>query len=190
MLASTVYLPPRNFEIVLAFAGDSTITNGLLPYVAREIYRVDQTGLGYLAAGFAGGALIGSLAVSRAAITIALPRLMIFAALSWYLLLLAFGQMQSLPWGVATLVLAGFAQSLSMVSHTVILLRSSEPRLRGRVMSVRTMAIYSLPLGLLAAGALIGRVGFDRTATLYAVIGLLFTAAVAVRWRGALWRPQ
>ena len=26
------------------------LTNGLLPYVAREIYRIDQTGLGYLVA--------------------------------------------------------------------------------------------------------------------------------------------
>ena len=29
------------------------LTNGLLPYVAREIYRVDQTGLGYLIASIA-----------------------------------------------------------------------------------------------------------------------------------------
>src|SRR5262245_5275629 len=31
MLASTVYLPPKNLEIVLAFAGDSTITSDLPP---------------------------------------------------------------------------------------------------------------------------------------------------------------
>ena len=61
----------------------------------------------------------------------------------------------ALSGGFASLVLAGFAQSLSMVSHSVILLRACKPRLRGRVMSVRTMAIYGLPLGLLAAGALI-----------------------------------
>jgi len=177
----------------LAFLFNGTafpITNGLLPYVARDVYQVDQTGLGYLAASFACGALIGSLVVSRAGIAIALPRLMIFGAFAWYLLLLVFGQMQSLPWGIASLVLAGFAQSLAMVAHTVILLRAAEARFRGRVTSVRTMAIYSLPLGLLAAGALIGRIGFDGTVALYAVIGLAVTAAVAVRWRDALWRLQ
>jgi hypothetical protein len=85
-------------------------------------------------------------------------------------------------------VLAGFAQSLSMVSHSVILLRACKPRLRGRIMGVRTMAIYGLPLGLLAAGALIGRIGFDTTATLYAGIGLLSTGAIALRWRSVLGR--
>ena len=164
------------------------ITNGLLPYVAREIYHVDQTGLGYLVASFAGGALLGSLAVSRAATSIELPRLMVFAALTWYGLLLVFAQMHSLSGGFASLVLAGFAQSLSMVSHSVILLRACKPGLRGRIMSVRTMAIYGLPLGLLAAGALIGRIGFDATATLYAGIGLVSTGAIALRWRSVLRR--
>jgi Na+/melibiose symporter-like transporter len=164
------------------------ITSGLLPYVAREIYHVDQTGLGYLVASFAGGALLGSLAVSRAAASIELPRLMIFAALAWYGLLLVFAQMHSLSGGFASLVLVGFAQSLSMVSHSVILLRACEPRLRGRIMSVRTMAIYGLPLGLLAAGALIGRIGFDATVTLFAGIGLLSTGAIALRWRSVLRR--
>src|SRR5262245_27010447 len=177
----------------LAFLFNGTafpITQGLLPYVAREIYHVDQTGLGYLVASFAGGALIGSLVVSRVGIVVALPRLMIFGAVAWYLLLLVFGQMQSLPWGMASLMLAGFAQSLAMVAHTVIMLHAADQRFRGRVTSVRTMAIYSLPLGLLAAGALIGRIGFDGTVMLYAVIGLVVTAAVAVRWRDALWRLQ
>ena len=70
--------------------------------------------------------------------------------------------MQSLPGGIVSLTLAGFAQSLSMVALTVILLRSSDPRLRGRIVGVRMLAIYSLPLGLLAAGALIERIGFEH----------------------------
>jgi hypothetical protein len=53
---------------------------------------------------------------------------------------------------------------------------------------VRMLAIYSLPVGLLAAGALIEWMGFAATATLYAVIGLAFTTVIAVRWRADLWR--
>ena len=88
---------------------------------------------------------------------------------------------------IVSLVLAGFAQSLCMVSHTVILLRAANERLRGRVMGVRMMAIYSLPLGLLAAGALIERIGFNVTVTLYAVTGILCTVLIAMRWRPWLW---
>jgi predicted MFS family arabinose efflux permease len=166
-----------------------SITQGLLPYAARDVYHVDQTGLGYLVASYAFGALIGSIAMSRIGVAIELPRLMIVAALVWHTLLLIFAQMQSLSGGVASLMLLGFAQSLSMVSHTVILLRESGPRLRGRVTGVRMLAIYSLPLGLLAAGVLIERIGFHATVSLYAAIGLTFTVLIAVYWRHALWRP-
>ena len=42
------------------------LTNGLMPYVAKNVYMLDQTGLGYLVASFAGGALIGSIVLSNA----------------------------------------------------------------------------------------------------------------------------
>jgi hypothetical protein len=189
-----VWNTPSLLAIVwLAFLFNLTafpITNGLLPYVARDIYRIDQTGLGYLVASFAFGALLGSIAVSRYGIAIRLPRLMLAAAVAWYVLLLIFAQMQSLPGGIVSLTLAGFTQSLSMVALSVILLRASDQRLRGRIVGVRMLAIYSLPLGLLAAGALIERIGFDATVTAYAAIGLAFTALIAVRWRASLWQLQ
>jgi hypothetical protein len=75
-----------------------------------------------------------------------------------------------------------------MVSLTVLLVRNSSEALRSRVIGVRMLAIYSLPFGLLAAGALTERIGFNATASLYAVFGLVFTLAIAVRWRADLWR--
>ena len=49
-------------------------------------------------------------------------------------------------------------------------------------MGVRMLAIYSLPLGLLVAGALIERIGFRWTASLYAGAGLLFTVLIGLKW--------
>jgi hypothetical protein len=37
------------------------------------------------------------------------------------------------------------------------------------------------------SGPLIGTLGFAATATLYSVLGLLLTAAIALRWRALLW---
>ncbi len=189
-----IWNTPSLLAIVwLAFLFNLTafsITNGLLPYVAKDVYHIDQTGLGYLVASYAFGALLGSIALSWTGMTMELPRLMIVAAVVWHILLLIFAQMQSLPGGIASLMLVGFAQSLSMVSHTVILLRASGQRFRGRVTGVRMLAIYSLPLGLLAAGVLIGRIGFHATVSLYAVVGLTFTILIAVHWRASLWQPQ
>jgi hypothetical protein len=55
-------------------------------------------------------------------------------------------------------------------------------------MGVRMLAVYGLPLGLLAAGALIERIGYPLTVVALAAGGLAFTALIAVRWRAAMWR--
>jgi Na+/melibiose symporter-like transporter len=166
------------------------LTNGLLPYVAKEVYRIDQTGLGYLVASVAFGAFLGSIAMTRSGMRVELARLMIVAAVIWHVLVLIFVQMQTATGGIVMLMLAGLGQSLTMVSHTVILLRASSPRYRGRVMGVRMLAIYSLPVGLLLAGVLIEWIGFRATASLYTLIGLTFTIVIAVRWRASLWRAS
>jgi hypothetical protein len=95
--------------------------------------------------------------------------------------------MQNLSGGIVMLLIAGVFQSLTMVSLTVILVREAGQRFRGRVMGVRMMAIYSLPVGLLIAGTLIERIGFAATATLYAALGLICTVVIAARWRAHMW---
>jgi MFS family permease len=166
------------------------LTNGLMPYAAKEIYRIDQTGLGYLVASVAFGAFVGSIGMTYAGVRIELARIMIVAAVIWHIMVLIFAQMQTMEAGIVMLMLCGFFQSLTMVCHTVILLSTSSQRYRGRIMGVRMMAIYSLPLGLLAAGVLIGLIGFRATASLYAIVGLLFTIIIAVKWRASLWHAR
>ena len=139
------------------------MSNGLLPYVAKEVYDIDQTGLGYLVASFAVGSLLGSLAVSLNGRVIRPARTMIVAGVAWYTMLFAFAHMQDLAAAMLMLMLAGLAQSVCMVTLFVVMLRITSDKFRGRVMGVRMLVIYSLPLGLLAAGALIDLIGFGAT---------------------------
>ena len=164
------------------------LTNGLMPYVAKNVFMVGQTGLGFLVASFAAGALIGSIILSNVSARTRLTRLMMVAALVWYGMLIVFAQMPSAATAIPVLILGGIAQSFSMVSLQIVLLRMSGERFRGRVMGVRMMAIYSLPIGLLAAGPLIDWIGWHGTASFYATVGLAFTTLIALRWRAALWR--
>jgi MFS family permease len=164
-------------------------TSGLLPYVAREVYHLDQTGLGWLIASFAFGSLLGSIAVSVGSRLVRPARMMIVFAIAWYAMLLVFVNMPTPTSGSMALILAGFAQNLSLVPMAVMLLHGAA-EFRGRVMGMRMLAIYGLPLGLLAAGALIDRIGFIPTATLYCTVGITLTLLIALRWRSALWPLQ
>jgi predicted MFS family arabinose efflux permease len=165
------------------------LSNPLLPYVAREVYAVSATGLGYLVASFAAGALLGSVAVSIRG-RMAAAHVMILSTLAWFACLLVFAQMQTAWGGAVMLALAGFAQSFSMVAVAVVLLGIAGGKFRGRVMGVRMLAINGLPLGALAGGTLVETVGFRATGTFYALAGLALTLAIAWRWHAQLWRAD
>ena len=118
---------------------------------------------------------------------IRVARLMIGATAIWYATLLVFVQMKTVPAAIACLMLAGFSQSLAMISIAVILMRTASAHFRGRVMGVRMLVIYGLPLGLLAAGSLIDEIGFAVTGTLYATAGVALMMAIVLHWRADLW---
>jgi len=164
------------------------ISGGLLAYIARAVYHTDATGLGQLSASFSAGALVGSMALVLSGGPRRPARAMLVYAAMWYAVLLAFGFVERLGGGLAALFVAGIVQSVAMISMAAWLLAVVDDRFRGRVMGVRMLAVYGLPLGLLAAGALIDLIGYTPTVTALAVTGLAFTALIGLRWRASLWR--
>jgi predicted MFS family arabinose efflux permease len=165
-------------------------SNGLLPYVAQRVYHVDATGLGWLVASFALGGLVASVMTVLTGGPRRPARATLIATGGWYVVLLGFGQVGSLGPGLATLLLAGFAQNVAMIALAATLLGASGASYRGRVMGVRMLAVYGLPVGLLGAGVLIARWGYPLTITVAALLGLAFTVLIGVRWRASVWRPR
>lgn len=163
---------------------------GLLPYVAKDVYGIGQAGLGYLAAAFASGALAGSLMLSSNRLPLRAARTMLLGGAAWFVTVLIFGQVKVLALGLVLLFAAGLVQSFCLTPLAVVMLRASEDHMRGRVMGMRMLAIWGLPLGLLAAGPIIARIGYAHTTLLYAGTGLAITFAIGFAWRHVLWRRE
>lgn len=189
-----VWRTPRLFAIMcLAFLLNLTafpIFNGLLPYVAKEVFLTDQRGLGYMVAGAAGGSLLASVLLSRFGMRARSGPLMIGGGLAWYGFLLVFASVPSHVAGIAILFIAGIAQSVSQVPMAAMLLRSTDEQFRSRVQGIRMLAIYGNVPGLLIAGQLIPLVGYQLTASLYCVLGITLTLWISARWRSELWRRR
>ncbi|MEE1556225.1 MAG: MFS transporter, partial [Alphaproteobacteria bacterium] len=164
------------------------ISMGLLPYVAREIYDLDQNGLGQLVAGYSGGALIGSIAMIMSGGARRPGRFMVLSIIAWYALMVIFAWQETKWPGFAILLLVGIMQSTAMISMSVILLQITPEQFRGRIMGVRILAVYGLPVGLLAAGALVDWTGFSNAVTIYTLLGILCTGWIALKWRAVIWR--
>jgi hypothetical protein len=160
---------------------------GLLPYVAKDVYAIGQSGLGYLAGAFWTGALAGSLSVGSSRFQLRAARAMLWSGALWFGALLVFGQTTTLAVGVPLLFATGFVQSFCLTPLAAVMLRSSDESMRGRVMGVRMLAIWGLPLGLLASGPMIAAIGYPATTATYAGLGLVATLAIGYRWRHALW---
>jgi MFS family permease len=160
---------------------------GLLPFVAKDVYGVGQSGLGWLAGAFWSGALIGSVLVGAPRLALRPARVMLWSGALWFAAVLVFGQTTSLALGLALLFATGFVQSFCLTPLAAIMLRAGGEEMRGRVMGVRMLAIWGLPLGLLAAGPLIPAIGYSATTLLYAALGLIATLAIGYRWRQELW---
>ena len=182
--------PPQLAAMLMAFLINLTaypFTLGLLPYVARDVYGTTQAGLGYLVAAVAGGGIVASLIVSRMGRAAQPARMMLAFSIVWHALVILFGQINSLPGGLLLLPLIGITQMLCLLPMSVLLLRGAPPALRGRIMGMRTLAVYGLPVGLLCSGPLIDHFGFPATTAIYGTVGIVATLLVLAAWRPHLW---
>ena len=164
------------------------LSNGLLPYVAKQIYRIDALGLSYLAAAFGAGALAGSILMTVTGGPRHTTRIMLVSLLLWYASINVFASLEMQAAGIALLFVAGFFQSTAMISMAVAILTTVTERFRARVMGVRMLAVYGLPVGLLLAGIMIDSFGFAAALTAYCAAGVAITILIAYQWRDSIWR--
>lgn len=174
---------------LLNFTGLPMVANsGLLSYVAREVYGLDASGLSHLAASFGVGSLIASIAMAATGGARRPVVLAFVGGVIWHFLLVGYGFATTKTEGLIVLGLIGVAQGVAMISMAVALLRLADGRVRGRVMGVRMLAVYGLPIGLAISGQLAAEFGFRTTVLLGAGFGLAMMAAIAWNWRRALFR--
>ncbi|HXI19209.1 MAG TPA: hypothetical protein VNM48_22815, partial [Chloroflexota bacterium] len=116
----------------------------------------------------------------------------------WHVLLLVFVRIEGMGGGVSALLTAvgipdlalplavlaayGAMTSGSMVTMSAVLLRTAEAEFRGRVMGVRMMAVYGLPMGLLLGGYLSERFGVLPALEGLGIVGLGLTVGAAFKW--------
>jgi MFS family permease len=166
------------------------LTNGLMPVVAKEVYGLGPNGLASLIAVSSAGALAGSMALaSLSARAGRADRMMMAGIVLWHVTLLAFVFTDRLGLALAVLAVHGAMMSVSMVAMSTLLLETTAAEFRGRVMGVRMLAVYGLPMGLLLGGWLSNVWDVQAALLVLAIVGLLMTAAALVLWP-ELWRSR
>ena len=152
----------------------------LVPLFAKDVLDRDSLGLGILISSFGIGGLIGSMFWA------AIPNLKqtgifcILAVCGWHITMIVFAASTNFYLSVGILVVTGMMFSSSLVLVLTVLMQTGRPEFRGRLMGLRTLAIYAHAFGSLAAGAVAGLLGAPATAVISGVFGISMMIGLAL----------
>jgi len=170
--------------IVMAFIGTFGFNfTVIVPLIADNILKTDETGLGLLLAALGVGALIAAVATAYAE-RITLRRLMINAGLFGALLCAL--ALANRFWLSAALLVATGVVAISCANAANTLLQLNTPdQLRGRVISINVLlTVGSTPIGGFLLGALGQLAGVPFATILFGVLCMVGVAAALVYRRG------
>ena len=176
--------------LLLAFLVNLTgfpLNQGLVPVFARDVLLTDSTGLGWLLGAYSAGAFLGSVVIAGIGNMDRAGRLMSLGSVAWHAAIAALAASTLFNASLALLAFAGLVQSFTMVTMSILLLGSTPTEIRGRMMGLRSLAVYGLPLGLLASGAIADTLGIQLALLGNGAIGIAITIAIVLALR-EIWR--
>jgi MFS family permease len=150
-------------DLLLVLAGISLLGIPyvvLFPVFARDILGGDASTLGLLTASSGAGALVGALYLASRDSVRGLGRVIAWAAGFFGLTVIGFALSTNLVLSCVMLAIGGFGLMLTTASINTVLQTLVGEEMRGRVMSLYTMAFMGMmPLGSLVGGAVASRLG-------------------------------
>jgi len=105
---------------------------------------------------------------------------MIGSVVLWHASILVFATSQSFYLSMAILVVTGAGFASTQVFILSALLRTAQPEFRGRVMSLRSLAIYAFALGSMSSGYMAGLWSAPRAAHIVGTMGIVLVLILAV----------
>ena len=164
--------------VIINFTGWPMHTS-LMPIFARDVLGTDSAGLGILMSAFGIGALIGSSVLASVRNLKSAGKLLILSVIAWHATMLAFSASHTFYLSLSILLLTGMAFSSTQVLMLTVILRTTLPEFRGRVLGLRSMTIYAYTFGSLNSGAIAGVWSAPLAASINGALGIVLTATLA-----------
>ena len=157
--------------VIINLAG-WTVHTSLMPIFARDVLGSDSAGLGLLLFAFGIGAITGSAILTVFRNLRYTGKLLIGAVVMWHAAILAFAASQSFYLSMSILFVMGIFFSATQVFMLTVILRTTKPEFRGRVIGLRVLAIYAFSFGSVAAGSMAELWGAPWAANIVGLAGI------------------
>ncbi len=153
----------------------------MVPVVGERVLALDAPGIGLLMSMEGLGATLCALCLAFLLRPPAYARVFTGGAALFLAMVLVFSRTGSVPGAMVAMFLAGVGIAGFGAMQSTILLASSDPALRSRVMGALVVCIGAGPVGVLLVGWLAERVSAALALTLTAGTGLLALAVLCLR---------
>ncbi|MDD2736853.1 MAG: MFS transporter [Desulfuromonadaceae bacterium] len=176
------FRPIRNILLLVAFVSLLGLPyTVLMPVYAKEILHGDAHTFGFLMTAVGSGALLGTLWLASRKNVLGLDNVMVISTVIFAAGIAAFAFSSIFIFSMVSLALAGFGAMTLLVSCNTVLQTILDEEMRGRVLSLLTMAFMGmLPIGSLGVGAMAGIIG-PRDTLLISCCSSLAAIAVFAR---------
>ena len=155
----------------------------MIPVLGAEKLMVAPVLVGLLLSIEGLGATFGALTIAAVAQPRHYTRVYTYASLGFLCVIAAFALV---PWywlAIPLLFVGGFGMSGFGAMQSIIVVSSTRPEMRGRVLGVLAVAIGSGPIGALHIGWLATQIGTDTAVLAIAITGLVLTTIPLLIWR-------
>ena len=167
--------------LVLIFESSGwTFHTTLVPIFARNELNADSGGLGLLLFAFGAGAVTASLIWTMIGSGRPVGKYMIGSVVVWHASILVFATSESFYVSMTILVVTGAGFASTQFFMLSALLGNTLSEYRGRVMSLRSLAIYAFALGSISSGAIADFWNPPLAATVVGSMGIILALLLTV----------
>ena len=157
-----------------------TFHTTLVPIFARNELNADSGGLGLLLFAFGAGAVTASLIWTMIGSGRPVGKYMIGSVVVWHASILVFATSESFYVSMTILVVTGAGFASTQFFMLSALLGNTLSEYRGRVMSLRSLAIYAFALGSISSGAIADFWSPPLAATVVGSMGIILALLLTV----------
>jgi len=145
----------------------------LIPVFAKVVFHGNATTFGYITSFIGAGSIVGTIVLASQKENAPLRKILLGFSIILGISLIAFSQINNIHIALVIAVFIGFGAVAQFTTSNIIVQSESDPRMRGRVISILIMAMVGMtPIGSVIVGAVSQKIGAPDTLLFQGIFAL------------------
>ena len=155
---------------------------GLISVLAKSTFQTSAANLGFMLGTYSLGAVIGSVFIGSFKKESSLGKILVIGTAIWHIGIIGLSQVTSLNITWPILFITGLGQSLCVVTMASMLISFTPGNMLGRIIGLRQLAVYALPMGLPIAGVMAELMSVQIALAVDGIFGTILLIGAILIW--------